>query len=282
MATRFYLENEKQNRIDLMSKKHFFNSPTGLGFDKDIRYAKTGNAFIVDYKDDKQSIIKGNIIFIENPYDNYKKVVDFIEQAEHLKLVYVPNYEEKTKKEYFRDIEVSSLTKGEIVKGALTSSASFNCKSLFYTAEQRKFIIEYVEDEPRFDVANWGITFNDYDDREIIIDNKGHVEAAIKIEMNGYLINPKIELRQNNKLIGNLEINDTIEVGEKLFYSTQEGNLYLYKLVGNARTNLIDTLDLHNNNFFKLPKGISTIRLTAENGVETKTTLDVLIEYKAV
>jgi hypothetical protein len=281
---KFYIENEKQERFDLNSKQCLFTSPSGLGLAKGITYIKVGNVYATDNQEDSQNVITGTLIFIEKPYENYKKFIDFIEKSTEIRLVYIPRFEEKAQKEYFRDVDFVDISKGELAEsGVLECPISMNCKSLFYISNNQKYSIEMLADEPRFDSAYWGVIFNDYSNREITIDNIGHVEAAIRLEMWGYLITPKVELWHNDKLHAQLVIDTTIEVNEQMLYSSVDNDLYIHRLKADGtKENLIGYLDLNNDNFFKLPKGVSIIKLTADNGVETKISLEVLTEYKAV
>ena len=58
-----------------------------------------------------QGKINGELIF--KKYDNYKKFIDFVESAENLKFVYKVPFENGFT-EYFKDIDISDIDKGEI------------------------------------------------------------------------------------------------------------------------------------------------------------------------
>lgn len=284
MHRKFYIENENQEKFDITSMQCFFTPSSGFGLSKNITYIRVGASFAKDNEEDNQNIISGTITFFEKPYDTYRNLIDFIELAGTLKLIYIPGYEEKTKKEYYRDIDLTEIGKDQVSQnGFLECQITFNCKSMFYTAEQQKFIVEPLSDEPRFDTAYWGVIFNDYSSREVVIENTGHVDAALKLVMYGYLINPSVELWYKNELYAKLEVNATIDENERLCYSSLDDDIYIYNLKPDGtKVNLVNSLNLQNDNFFKLPKGTSIIKILADNGVETKITLEVLKAYKAV
>ncbi len=275
---KFYLENENQVRFDMNTTECFFSNPSGLGLATNTAYIKVGSYYQLDNQEDAQGKISGKIVFAVEQYENYRKFINFIQKSKELKLIYIP-----LSTEYFRDIDVIDVEKSEISEGALECPITFSCKSFFYTSNQRKFIIEPLSDEPRFDTAYWGLVFNDYSNREIIIDNTGHLEAGIKLDMYGYLINPKVELWYNNELTSTFIAQTTIEIGERLLYSSVDNDLFVKRLKSNGEEeNLLSVLDLNNENFFKLPVGTSILKVTADNGVETKITVEVLFEYKGV
>lgn len=113
MVREFYIENETGQRFSMMDVENgcFLNSPEGLGYGYNIEYSQIGNDFIQNIRRLAQGEISGELIF--KNYDNYKKFVDFVESATNLKIVYkVPSENGFT--EYFKDIDISNVEKGEI------------------------------------------------------------------------------------------------------------------------------------------------------------------------
>ena len=109
----FYIENETGQRFSMMNIEEgcFLSSPTGLGYSYDIQYSQIGNDFLQNIRKLTQGQIGGELIF--KKYDNYKKIVDFIESAIFLKLVYKIPFENGFT-EFFKDIDISNIDKSEI------------------------------------------------------------------------------------------------------------------------------------------------------------------------
>ena len=109
----FYIENETGQRFSMMNIEEgcFLNSPTGLGYSYDTQYSQIGNDFLQNIRKLTQGQIGGELIF--KKYDNYKKLVDFIESANFLKLVYKIPFENGFT-EFFKDIDISNIDKSEI------------------------------------------------------------------------------------------------------------------------------------------------------------------------
>ena len=134
MVRKFYLENEKGQKYDLMDRDNycFLSSPSGLGYAYDTSYEQVGNNFITNIRKLQQGNILGEAIF--RNYDNYKNMVDYIEQAKSLKFVYEIPFVNKNSTKYYKIVEVSSVEKGEkSTDGFLHIPINFNCKSLKIT-----------------------------------------------------------------------------------------------------------------------------------------------------
>ena len=278
----FYFENEIGQRIDCqkINGNLFFYNVTGLGYEEEIEYVQIGNNFVPNKSKIKQNQICGDLEFYNMTYDEYCNFVDFILTAKELKLVYIPKRNRRT--EYFRDIDLFKIDKAEEDEyNILSCPIAMNAKSLWYEQKEIVYDIKTQENEVR-----WNFRFNskfvNYNNRNIIFENKGHAEAPIKLEMMGYLINPSILISVNGKELYSLHLNLTLLEGEKLLYFTKDTDLYIYKqdAEGNL-TNLFEDLDLNRVNFFKLPKGLCEISLTAENNVQNAK-LTIYVEYKAV
>lgn len=278
----FYFENEIGQRIDCqkINGNLFFYNVTGLGYEEEIEYVQIGNNFVPNKSKIKQNQICGDLEFYNMTYDEYCNFVDFILTAKELKLVYIPKRNRRT--EYFRDIDLFKIDKAEEDEyNILSCPIAMNAKSLWYEQKEIVYDIKTQENEVR-----WNFRFNskfvNYNNRNIIFENKGHAEAPIKLEMMGYLINPSILISVNGKELYGLHLNLTLLEGEKLLYFTKDTDLYIYKqdAEGNL-TNLFEDLDLNRVNFFKLPKGLCEISLTAENNVQNAK-LTIYVEYKAV
>lgn len=226
-----------------------------------------------------QGSIAGELVF--KSYDNYKKIIDFIESAESLKFVYKVPYENGFI-EYFKDIDISNIDKTEKdPSGVLICPATFTTKSLWYEQKETVLTVGEDEDEIRWDFT-WDSRFADYSTRSMIFENKGHTEAPFKLEIEGYVKNPSIFIYKDNKLTGKLELTLELQENEKLIYCTRDTDLYLIKQdTEGVETNLFECLSPNFVNFLKLNKGVNVIKLLAEQDI-TKAKITTYVEYKAV
>lgn len=282
MVRKFYLENEKGQKYNLMDKDNycFLSSPTGLGYAYDTTYEQVGNSFITNIRQLQQGKIAGEAIF--KSYDNYKNMIDYIEQSKKLKFVYEIPFVNNKNTKFYKTVEISSAEKGEKdTDGYLHIPIEFNCKTLWYEETETVYDMAKSSGEIRWDFK-WDSRFKSYDNRSFTFENNGHVEAPIKLEIGGYVINPHLELYSNKIKIAELAFNMTLEEFEKILYSTKDDELYVYKENADGTlTNLFEDLDLQNYNFIKIPQGVSEIKLSADNEI-TDAKLTIFVEYKAV
>lgn len=278
----FYFENEKGQRIDCqkIDGNLFFYNVAGLGYEEDVEYVQVGDNFIPNKRKLKQNQISGDLEFYDMTYDEYCNFVDFILSASSLKLIYVPKKTVRT--EYYRDIDVVKIDKTEEDDcNTLTCPILMNAKSLWYEAKEVVYNIDTVTNELRWDFE-WDAVFSSYDNRNIVFENKGHAEAPFKLELNGEVINPIITILEDEKEVKKLNLTGLrIEIGESFVYNTKDTEQAIYKINETTKENLFKFLNPNFINFYKLRKGVSTIRLEAENEI-TSGKLTIYVQYKAV
>lgn len=284
MVREFKLVNEKGQEYSLMNINDYclLTEPNGLGYSYSTEYEQLGNTFITNLRKVEQGQINGIVNFLK--YDNYKNFIDFIESSEKLKFSYKIPFEQGVK-EYFKDIEIQSLSKSEIqTNGLISESIVFDCLSLWYEENIVIYTIQPETGEIRWDFR-WDSRFIDYDTRSLSYINKGHVEAPILIEMLGHLVNPKIELYIEGELYQTVSINSEIAEYEKLLYSTKENEFYIRKQNTDGTIEDLydlDFIDFYNDNVIRLPLNKSCeIRLKADNEV-LNAQVTILAYYKAV
>lgn len=284
MVRKFKLVNEKGQEYSLMNINDYclLTEPNGLGYSYSTEYEQLGNTFIANLRKLEQGQINGTVNF--SKYDNYKNFIDFIESAEKLKFSYKIPFEQGVK-EYFKDIEIQSLSKSEIqTNGLISESIVFDCLSLWYEENTVIYTIQPETGEIRWDFR-WDSRFIDYDTRSLSYINKGHVEAPVLIEMCGHLVNPKIELYIEGELYQTVSFNTEIAEYEKLLYCTKENEFYMRKQ--NTDGTIVDLYDLdiinfENDNVIRLPLNKSCeLKLTADNEV-LNAQVTILAYYKAV
>lgn len=284
MVREFKLVNEKGQEYSLMDIENYclLTEPDGLGYGYTTEYEQLGNTFISNLRRIEQGQINGIVNFLK--YDNYKKMIDFIEQSESLKFSYkVPL--KSGAKEYFKDVQIQNITKTEIQPNSVISeSITFDCLSLWYEEKSTIFTIESREDEIRWDFK-WDSRFAGYDSRKLSFVNQGHVEAPILVEIDGSLENPQIDLYIDRQLYQSVNFTTNIEAYEKFLYGTKENEFYINKQnTDGTLTSLksLDVIDFNNDNVIRIPKNRSCeIVLSADSGV-TNAKVTILVYYKAI
>lgn len=279
MVREFYLENEIGQRFSLMDIKNgcLLTNPEGLGFSRNLTYEQVADDFVENINKLNQAQISGEINFLN--YDNYRKFTDFILRANALKLIYIMPTSEDQQEEYFKNIKISELTKTEIKQnGIMTESIIMDSLGLWNKRSDIIYNVSSQGNEVRWDFR-FPSKFISYSLRQIIYSNDGHKEASFLLELPGYVINPSLTIMKDGEEIGTIEIENTIDSDETLYYCTKPSDMYIYKIdENNVKTNLFSTLNINNKNFFQLPQGTSEIILSADNEI-TKAKLTIYQEY---
>lgn len=284
MVREFKLINDKGQEYSLMDIKNYclLTTPSGLGYSYSTEYEQLGNTFVSNLRRIEQGQVEGQVNFLN--YDNYKALVDFIEKSESLKFSYKVPLADGLK-EYFKDIQIQSISKTEIQPNSIISETIvFDCLSLWYEENTINYDIQPLENEIRWDFE-WDSRFSDYNTRTLSYINQGHVEAPVLIEMNGPLVNPQIDLYVEGQLYQTVTMTTQITQYEKLLYGTKENDFYINKQEADGSlTSLfnLDVIDIDNDNVIRLPKNKSCeIVLSSETPVENAQ-ITILVYYKAI
>lgn len=285
MVREFKLINEKGQSFSLMDihNHSLFTEPDGLGYAYSSEYQQLGNTFIENLRIIEQGQINGILNFIN--YDNYTAFINFVESSEELRFGYKIPYSDGSEKEYFKDINIQSISKSQKqLNGIISEPVVFDCLSLWYEENTVNYTIEPLENEIRWDFE-WDSRFSDYNSRNLEYINKGHVEAPIIVEMDGYLENPKIELYVEGQLYQIVPFNTIIQQYEKLLYDSRENHFFIGKQnTDGTQSSLfnLDVIEFDNDNVLRIPKNKSClIILTADNQI-LNAQITILPQYKAV
>lgn len=284
MVREFKLLNEKGQSYSLMDIQNncLLTEPNGLGYSYSTEYEQLGSTFIENFRRIEQGQITGTVNFIN--YDNYKKLIDFVEKSEELKLAYKIPFENSSK-EFLKDIEIQSITKTQKqTNGIISESITFNCLSLWYEQNTVTYEIELETNEIRWDFK-WDSRFKEYNSKSIEYKNDGHIEAPILLEIIGPVINPQIEIYINGELYQKVLFKTEIQSYEKLLYSSRQKDFYINKQKTDGTIESLfnlDVIEFANDNVVRLPKNIACeIRLKAKNTIQSAT-LTILPQYFAV
>lgn len=281
MVRKFGLINEKGEEYSFMDidKYCLLVDPTGLGMTYDTSYEKVGISFQKNLRQLEQGEISGTAVF--SNYKNYRNLIDFIENSLELRFHYVvPNVGE-----YYRDVLIKEISKTEIkLTGFMEETITFECISLWYSINEANYIIKANEDEIRWDFK-WDSRFISYSARNLVVVNNGHTEAAIKLSIDGEVVNPEIKLTVEGTEVQTIPFTCSIQEYEKFEYSSKDGDSYVRKQnTDGTYTSLfnLSVLEFNNNNVLKLPQGKSCeLSITADDEIASAT-LQVFIYFKSV
>lgn len=283
MVREFKLLNEKGQEFSLMDIQNYalLTDPDGLGYSYSTEYEQLESNFLTNLRKLEQGLISGIANFLY--YDNFMNFVNFIESAKKLQFVYSVPYKEE-RKVYYRDVNIKSLGKSEKqTNGIISETVEFDCLSLWYEQNETIFKIETYEDEMRYPYT-WNSRYIDYNTRAIQFNNKGHIEAPFQVEIDGFVQNPTISILVDDEEYASIKVPITINEYEKLLYSSKTGEIYIQKQnTDGTKENLWKKsyIDIRKQNIFKLPIGVSEIRLTADDDV-LNAKLTIFPQYKAV
>lgn len=284
MHRRFYLENDQKQRFNLQDLKNgaLLVSPAGLGLSMSRSYELIGDTARRVSEVFPARSFTGVIVFDNaKAYEGYRELIDFIVNSQDIRLVYAPRYE-TANSEFLADAEVESVSKGEIRGGRMECDVSVTLKGAWYKRESLRIVAEKTGTELRYD-RMYEYVYSDVSTDAIEIFNDGHFEAPVLLEAEGELVNPRLSLYVDGNLRAQLIVTAVIESGETLVFCTKDDELKLLKkLADGSEESLMDSISVENDNFFKLPKGLSTLSLSADNEISSKSVITVFTAYKAV
>lgn len=285
MVRGFRLINEKGQEFSMMDIENYclLTEPSGLGFSYEAEYEQLGNTFIQKARNIQQGQMPAMINFLN--YDNYRILIDFIQDSESLKLVYNVPYKEY-EKQYYRDLDINLLSKSEIqTNGVMSEEVTLDFLSLWYEEKTLTYNIDSSEENiMRWDFV-WDSRFTDYDVSNLNLINEGHVQAPVVIEIDGRIVSPRLELWVEGVKYQTVTIDTTIEEFEKLLYGTKEGDFYIKKQKADGTTEDLfdpDIINPENDNVIRIPnKKSCELRIIADTEIQ-KAKITMFVYYIAV
>ena len=257
----------------------FLMNPAGLGYAINRNYTLFGSEWIKSDDQIEQTTITGTIVFgSDNPYQRAHEFVEYVMTSSALTLSY-----QTDAGIYYKDVDVNRYSKTEIgAANVLQCDVELTPKTLWYLPNNQIIKLETV--------AGTGLRFTfklpnrwmNYTNGTATVVNDGHVPAPFKATIEGAISNPSIILLQNGEEVARLDVVAEIDAGETLEYSSKDGDVYLYVDDGNGnKTDLATSLDITNDNIFKIPIGTYQLKLEADSQI-TSATFTIYKQYIAV
>ena len=258
---KIYFQNAAGERYGLNGEKGAYASAlSGFGFTLAPNYADLSRGFFVPVSDESepQSTLAFTVTFTRNPYREYNSFVDWITAAGTITIVYVP----VGSQEYWRDVTINFLQKGELTKtGWLEIPCSFFCSTPWYLPVPTELALEAggTDESKRYDYEYTDEFIYGTDSSAALtgaIAGAGHVPGSIELAYHGAIVNPKIRLTGDVSGItyGICSVAATMMASDTLKLSTRYENSYVKRVSADgAETDLLDSLDLSTTPFFHIP-----------------------------
>lgn len=275
ITSKFYLANENGVRVSMnVGDPFFFCHAEGLGATTDYKYASIENGFFPRTKEDyRQEQIIGDIVFLDNAFENYAEVTDFIWGAKELYFVYCP-----TNAEFYRRVGLSEVKKGiRTAGGQMTATVRFKCLTPWFLPlpVELHFYDKKTEvfkwSETAWGTAPWAMSLAEGFTASVTAD--GHMNASVEVEYTGAATRPIITaVNSKGESLGMCKITFNLVDGDVLRLSSQYNDSYCVVERGNEVIDLMPYVDLTVNPFFRLPPGEQcTVSITSNNlpGVAT-------------
>lgn len=258
---KLYLQNAAGERFGLNGEKGIYaSSLSGFGLTLSPTFADLGRGFFIPVSDESepQATIPFTLTFTKNPYDSFRMLVNWLNAAGTVTIAYNPT----GKQEYWRDVTVNFLQKGELnAVGWLEIPSSFFCNTPWYLPEPTTLQLETggTDESKRYDYEYTEELKYGADSSAALsgtIAGAGHIPGSLELTYHGAITNPKIRLTGNisGKTYGVCSVSVVLAASDTLKFSTRYENSYVKRITAaGVETDLLDALDLSSTPFFHIP-----------------------------
>lgn len=258
---KLYLQNAAGERCGLNGEKGIYaSSLSGFGLTLSPTFADLGRGFFIPVSDESepQATIPFTLTFTKNPYDSFRMLVNWLNAAGTVTIAYNPT----GKQEYWRDVTVNFLQKGELNSvGWLEIPSSFFCNTPWYLPEPTTLQLETggTDESKRYDYEYTEELKYGADSSAALsgtIAGAGHIPGSLELTYHGAITNPKIRLTGNisGKTYGVCSVSVVLAASDTLKFSTRYENSYVKRITAaGVETDLLDALDLSSTPFFHIP-----------------------------
>ena len=201
---KFKLKNSLDQEYLLTDQnfKHFFNSPSGLGLNKDFNLLRLGNRNKVSKREYQFPTVRGELVFYdESNEDKYDAYNDFIRFASFYPLrlfYYIPsiNKSQEEAESIYINCEVSSLDKSEVKNndGTLRVPIQFQTFSFWVSSRESVAIINIDDaDKGKFTFPlSFPFAFGTDPLRDLEINSTGTLNCPVIYRIEGECVDPYI------------------------------------------------------------------------------------------
>ena len=262
----------------------------GFGQSLSPVFADLNRGFFVPVSDESepQNSIAFTATFTKSAYETYLQLVDWLAAAGTITIVYNPTGNQ----EYFRDVTINFLQKGELNKlGWLEIPCSFLCITPWYLPTPTTLNLESVgaDESKRYDyVYSESLRYGNDSSATLsgTIAGAGHNPGSIELTYYGSIVNPKIRLVGNitGKTYGICSLSVTLLSTDQLKLSTRYEECYVKRIdaIG-EETDLLDALDLSTTPFFHIPVNEPcTLSIEADASFSGFAELTIFYYYRSV
>lgn len=283
---KLYFQNAAGARYGLNGEKGVYASElSGFGFSLSPTFADLTHGFFLPVSDENepQSPLAFTLTFTQNPYPSYKALLDWLMATETITLVYSPSGTQ----EYWRDVSVSSMQKGELNNvGWLPVPCSFTCNAPWYLPSPTSLALEVAAagEIKRYDYTYSSNLRYGSDSAAALsgtIAGAGHIPGSLELSFHGAITNPRIRLTGDisGKTYGVCSVDIALQQSDTLKFSTRYENSYIMKITAEGEeTDLLDVLELSTTPFFHIPVD-EPCTITVESDVAIEGYADLLVYY---
>lgn len=279
MITQFSLINEYGQSYTLNSlDTGYFMSPKGMGYEMSYGYLRIGSSWVRNYLYDKQLKMEGEITFAtSDPYSEQTKLLKFIRTSAKLSLKRTTSAGT-----YYKDVDLVEYDISMIEDRALKCPVTLMPRTLWYATASATYSVSTGGGDGMKYPYRFPVKFKGTAAGELNITNDGSVSAPFTVSFTGPIVNPVLVLMQDGTEIARCAITGEAAEGESIEFSTVDGELYCYQKTAAGNVSLTSDFDIENDNFFKIPVGAYTIKITADAEITKTVTFNVRRLYKAV
>ena len=262
----FYLENgDTGERLPLQPKDNATYEPENLGFAENRSYSEVEYGFFgVTQHSFTQPSLNGLILFWDNDegqqYKAYREFVEWVQKVNNLQIVYIPY---SGSEELYMDVMLDELgIPNPILYGPLECPITLTGTSPYHKKNPLTFLFRTQESaNPMKFTLKFPFQFSDSGAGDTqVFTPTGHFPAAMELTVNGPASNIyfKCEDAATGEVIGVLDLSGvSVAAGDHIYYSSRPNADGVWKVSGNIRTDLVESLNENVANFFTLPAGKS-------------------------